>query len=144
VNDRERARDEIQRMWDRSLDAMRRKDLRARLAIFDPSYHATLPDGTTQDLAAMERYIQQQHETIVDVDPATVVRVTNVSLDGDRATVGTHQRFIRRLRRPDGTIVEQRNWATHREEWIHRPDGWRYLRADVLEQGRIDEEGVER
>lgn len=101
------------------------------------------PDGSTMDRVAMERYIRDQHASIVDIDPATSVLVSDAEVHGDTATVRTHQRFIRRIRLPDGSIVERRHWATHREEWVRTADGWRYRGADVIRQGRIAPDGLE-
>jgi acetyl esterase/lipase len=126
-----------------SVEALRRKDMAARMEGFAPNWTGKLKDGEVITLKDLEESFKQQFRSIISVSPETRTVVDTIKLHGNEATVHTSQRFIRTVPGNDGKPVEVRTSVTHREVWIRTNRGWLNKSIEELEQGPTFVNGVE-
>jgi acetyl esterase/lipase/G:T/U-mismatch repair DNA glycosylase len=139
----EEAKREIQARLDASVEAMKRKDMAARLAGFAPGFTGKLKDGDTITAQDLERTFEQQHRSIISVSDETRTVIDSIKLNNDEATIHTSQRFLRTITGNDGKNVEVRTSVTHREVWVKTERGWLVKHIEELEQGPTFVDGVE-
>ena len=130
-----RAQREIQARLDASVEAMRRKDLAARLANLAPGFTGKLKDGDVVTAKDLEASFRQQHRTIISVSDETRTVIDSIKLNGDEATIHVSQRFVRTVPGTEGKPVEVRTSVTHREVWVKTDGGWLVKHIEELEQG---------
>src|SRR3954464_15688420 len=116
-----------------SVEALRRKDLTARMEGFAADWTGKLKDGETITLKDLEESFRQQFRSIMSVSPETRTVVDSIKLSGDEATVQTSQRFVRTVAGNDGKPVEVRTSVTHRETWMRTDRGWLNKSIEELE-----------
>jgi TolA-binding protein len=139
----EAAKREIQARLDASLEAMKRKDMAGRMAIFAPGYTGKLKDGDIITEKDSERSFERQHSSIISISNETRSVVDSIKLNGDEATVHVSQRFVRTVQGNEGKPVEVRTSVTHREVWVKTEKGWLVKHIEELEQGPTFVNGVE-
>ena len=105
------------------------------LALLSPAFEQRVPDPaggmrtTTRErfTAGIERLA-----TTLDTLRAFTIDVSDVTIDGDSATVSYREHFDAVFRPPAGGGAAQRDSSTSywRDRWIRTPDGWRALRFE--------------
>jgi acetyl esterase/lipase/TolA-binding protein len=126
-----------------SIEAMRRKDVAARMEGFASDWTGKLKDGEVITLKDLEQIFRQQNRSIISVSDETRMVVDTIQLNGNEATVHTSQRFVRTVQGNDGKPVEVRTSVTHREVWVKTERGWVTKYIEELEQGPTLVNGVE-
>ena len=126
-----------------SVEAMRRKDLRARLEGFLPDWTGKQTNGEIMTLKDLEEYFQRQNRGIISISPETGTVVDTIELKGNEATVHTSQRFVRTTPGAEGKPVEVRTSITHKEIWVKTDRGWLAKYIEELVQGPTFVNGVE-
>jgi acetyl esterase/lipase/TolA-binding protein len=139
----EEARREIQARIDASVEAMKRKDMAARLANLAPGFTGKLKDGDVVTAKDLEVSFQRQHSSIISVSDETRTTIDSIKLNGNEATIHISQRFVRTVPGNNGKPVEVRTSVTHREVWIKTESGWLVKYIEELEQGPTFIDGVE-
>jgi acetyl esterase/lipase len=131
------ARREIQAAIDASIEADRRDDVAARLALLAPEFELVTLDGRVLRRAEVERGIASFQQSTIAVSPATRTAIETIRVDGNVATVLTHQHLVRTVRGPGGNPVERISNIRHRETWVRTPAGWKAKRVEETEQGPV-------
>jgi acetyl esterase/lipase/TolA-binding protein len=126
-----------------SVEALRRKDVPARLEGFAPDWKGKLKDGEIITLKDLEESFKRQNSSIISVSDETLTVVDTIKLNGNEATVHTSQRFVRTVPGGDGRPVEVRTSVTHLEVWVKTDRGWVTRYIEELEQGPTLVNGVE-
>jgi hypothetical protein len=139
----EEAKRAIQARIDASVEAMKKKDMAARLENLAPGFTGKLKDGDTVTAADLEESFRQQHRSIISVSDETRTVIDSIKLNGDEATIHISQRFVRTVPGNDGKPVEVRTSVTHRELWVKTDKGWLVKYIEELEQGPTFVNGVE-
>lgn len=139
----EEAKREIQARIDASLEAMKRKDMAARLAGLAPGFTGKLKDGDVVTAKDLEASFTRQHQSIISVSDETRTVIDDIKLNNDEATIHISQRFVRTVPGDDGKPVEVRTSVTHRELWIKTERGWLVKYIEELEQGPTFVNGAE-
>src|ERR687884_1200303 len=85
-----------------SVEALRRKDMAARMEGFAPDWTGKLKDGEVIALKDLEGAFRQQFRSIINVSEETRTIVDSIQLNGNEATVHTSQRFVRTVQGNDG------------------------------------------
>lgn len=131
----EEAKREIQARIDASIEAMKRKDMAARLAGLAPGFKGKLKDGDVVTAKDLERSFERQHLSISTISDETRTVIDNIKLNNQEATIHVSQRFVRTSPGSDGKPVEVRTSVTHRELWVKTERGWLVKYIEELEQG---------
>jgi TolA-binding protein len=140
----EEARREIQARIDASIEAMKRKDMAARLAGLAPGFTGKLKDGDVVTAKELEASFTRQHQSIISVSDETRTVIDSLKLNSaDEATIHISQRFVRTVQGGDGKPVEVRTSVTHREVWVKTDSGWLVRHIEELEQGPTFVNGAE-
>ncbi|HKR00463.1 MAG TPA: alpha/beta hydrolase fold domain-containing protein [Pyrinomonadaceae bacterium] len=139
----EEAKRAIEARLSASIEAMRRKDLAARLELVTPNWTGKLKDGEIITVKDLEESFRRQHQSIISVSDETRTVVDTIQLSGNEATVHTSQRFVRTVPGGDGKPVEVRTSVTHLEKWVRTERGWLTKYIEELEQGPTFVGGVE-
>ncbi|MBA2733496.1 MAG: hypothetical protein H0U54_11455, partial [Acidobacteria bacterium] len=137
------AKREIQARLDASVEAMKKKDMTARLAGLAPGFTGKLKDGDVVTAKDLERSFEQQHRSIISTSDETRTVIDSIKLNGNEATIHISQRFVRTVPGNDGKPVEVRTSVTHRELWVKTERGWLVKYIEELEQGPTLVGGVE-
>lgn len=136
------AQREIQAAIDLSIEADRRHDLEARLALLTPDFEVVTLDGRVLRRADVERGIAEFQKSTIAFSPATRTTIEKISVSGDVATVLTNQHLVRTVRGPAGSPVERISNIRHRETWVRTPGGWKTKRVEETEQGPVTVAGA--
>jgi acetyl esterase/lipase/TolA-binding protein len=139
----EEARRAIEARVAASVEALRRKDIVARMESFAPDWTGKLKDGEVITLKDLEESFRQQFRSIISVSDETRTVVDTIKLSGNEATVHTSQRFVRTVPGNDGKTNEVRTSVTHLEIWVKTDRGWFSKYIEELEQGKTFVNGVE-
>jgi ketosteroid isomerase-like protein len=131
------ARRAIQAAIDASIDADRRHDVAARLALLAPDFELVTLDGRVLRRAEVERGIAGFQQSTIAIGPATRTAIESIRVDGDIATLLTNQHLVRTVRGPGGNPVERISNIRHRETWMRTPAGWKAKRVEETEQGPV-------
>lgn len=126
-----------------SVEALRKKDMAARMEGFASDWTGKLKDGEVITLKDLEESFKQQFRSIINVSEETRTVVDSIQLNGNEATVHTSQRFVRTIQGNDGKPVEVRTSVTHVETWIKTDRGWLAKHIEEIEQGPTFVNGVE-
>jgi acetyl esterase/lipase/ketosteroid isomerase-like protein len=132
----------IQAAIDSSIEADRRHDVAARLALLTPDFEVVTLDGRVLRRAEVERGIAEFQQSTIAFDPATRTTIEKIAVSGDVATVFTNQHLVRTVRGPAGSPVERISNIRHRETWVRTPGGWKTKRVEETEQGPVTVDGV--
>jgi len=125
-----------------SVEALRKKDMAARLEGFAPDWTGKLKDGDVITLKELEESFRRQFQSIISVSDETRTVVDSIKLNGNEATVHTSQRFIRTVPGNKGVPVEVRTSVTHLEKWVKTERGWLVRHIEELEQGPTYVDGI--
>lgn len=139
----EEAKRAIEARLAESVEAMKRRDTPARLALFTPDWRGKMKDGEMMTLKDLEEYFRRQGRGLVTVSPETRTVVDTIELKGDEATVHTSQVFVRTTPVGDGKTAEVRTSVTHKEVWVKTERGWIARYIEELEQGPTFVDGKE-
>ncbi len=139
----EEVKREIQARIDASVEAMKRKDMAARLAGLAPGFTGKLKDGDVVTAKDLERSFEQQHRSISTISDETRTVIDSIKLNNEEATIHVSQRFVRTTPGGDGKPVEVRTSVTHRELWVKTERGWLVKYIEELEQGPTFVNGAE-
>jgi ketosteroid isomerase-like protein len=129
------ARGELERQYEKNVDAYRRWDVSGVMALRALDFHTLTPDGTVRDRAAMEQYtigllngVKKWNELTLTID--------SLSLAGDTAIAIVSQHLDRMALRPDNQVHHVETWVTQRETWVKSSAGWLMWRVDQLRDQR--------
>ena len=139
----EEAKRGIQARIDASVEAMKKKDMAARLEGLAPDFTGKLKDGDIVTAKDLERSFEQQHRSIISISDETRTVIDSIKLNGNEATIHISQRFVRTVPGNDGKPVEVKTSVTHRELWVKTEKGWFVKYIEELEQGPTFVGGVE-
>lgn len=128
---------EIQAAIDASIEADRRQDVAARLALLTPDFEVVTLDGRVLRRPDIERGIADFQKSTIAFGPATRTTIERITVSGDVATVFTNQHLVRTVRGPAGSPVERISNIRHRETWVRTPAGWNVKRVEETEQGPV-------
>ncbi|HVG22812.1 MAG TPA: alpha/beta hydrolase fold domain-containing protein [Thermoanaerobaculia bacterium] len=135
------ARRELQAAIDASIDADRRHDAAARLALLAPDFELLTLDGRILRRADAERGIAELHRSTIAFGAGTRTIIQRISVTGDVATLLTNQHLVRTVRGPSGAPAERISNIRHRETWLRTQAGWKTQRVEELEQGPVTLDG---
>jgi acetyl esterase/lipase/ketosteroid isomerase-like protein len=134
-------RHDIQARIDASIDADRRKDVRARMALFTGDATIELLNGQTLMRAQLEQGIAAFHQSTVSIAPRTRTTIESIEVHGNTAILHTNQHLERTTFGGEGEPVERVSNIRHLETWVRTADGWKVRHVEELEQGEVTVDG---
>jgi acetyl esterase/lipase/ketosteroid isomerase-like protein len=134
-------RRDIQGRIDASIDADRRKDLGARMALFTGDATVELLNGQVLTRAQLEQEIAGFHQSTVAIGPRTRTTIESIEVRGDTAILQTQQHLERTTFGGEGEPVERVSDIRHRETWVRTAGGWKVRHVEELEQGQVTVDG---
>lgn len=133
-------RRDIQSRIDASIEADRRKDLAARMALFTADVTIELLNGQVLTRAQLEQSIAGFHQSTVAIGPRTHTTIESIDLRGDTAILETQQHLERTTFGDQGEPVDRLSNIRHRETWV-KTAGWKVRHVEELEQGEVTVDG---
>ena len=128
-------RAELDRAYAVNIDAYKRGDLLTVMQLRSVNFHAIAANGTRQDRAAMETYMQGIMNGIRKWNQMTLV-IDSLAVVGDTAIAVVWQFLDRMALRPDNAVHHVQTWVTQRETWIFEGGRWLMWRVDRLRDQR--------
>ena len=135
ATDTVKVRKEIEAWYEQNTNAYVKHDLAAIMALRAPDFHTITPDGTRQDRAGMERYIEGLLNGIKKWNRLTFTLDT-LRVNQDTAIAIVSQHVDRMALRPDNAVHHVETWVTQRETWIRAGGKWLMWRVDQLRNQR--------
>jgi hypothetical protein len=137
------ARAEVQSALDQLVDARRRHDVPAALALRAEDASFVREDGTRLDRVSLEELLWASDRRVLDVDAQSAVTIDRIESwsprqpwDSDEPAllvVHTTQRFVRTVMDGGAGLPRQLDTTTpHRETWRRTKDGWRQVEVVEL------------
>jgi ketosteroid isomerase-like protein len=134
-------RHEIQSRIDASIEADRRKDLAARMALFTDDVTIELLSGEILTRGQLEQSIAAFQGSTGAIGPRTRTAIESIDVHGDTATLLTNQHLERITFGNEGQPVERISNIRHRETWVRTAGGWKVRHVEELEQGAVTGDG---
>jgi len=108
------------------------------LALLAPGFEQRVPDGAGgMRTTPRERFVAgiERVATSLDTLRAFAIDVTDVTIEGDSATVRYREHFDAVFRPPAGGAAARDSSTSYwRDRWMRTPDGWRALRFERVEK----------
>lgn len=128
----------IEAWYAQNVEAFKRKDVAAVMALRSDDFHTVLPDGTKNTRADMQAYTERflgRIEQWVSLDfqiGAIDVRDRFGDEKGKFASADVTQKTVRMQRLPDGQLHKVESGAVQRETWKETAQGWKLYRVDNI------------
>jgi ketosteroid isomerase-like protein len=126
----------IEDWYARNIDAFKRKDVSAVMALRTDDFHTLTPDGKVNTRANMEAYTQSFLKRI-DHFISQDFQIGTIDVQGELASADVTQKTVRMQRFPDGTLHKVEANVTQRETWKRTSDGWKMYRVDNIRDGNL-------
>jgi ketosteroid isomerase-like protein len=128
-------RGELEKRYDLNAAAFMRGDVRALMELRSDDFHTIAPNGSPQDRAAMQNYIQGVINGVRKWNQQTIV-IDSLHVAGDTAVAFVWQFLDRIALRPDARAHHIQTWATQRETWVYQKGRWLLWRVDQVRNQR--------
>lgn len=126
---------ELERLYALNNAAFMRGDVPSLMALRSRGFHAIAANGTLQDRAAMQQYMQGIINGVQKWNQVTMV-IDSLAVVGDTATAIVWQFVDRLALRPDNAVHHVQTWVTQRETWLYEDGHWLLWRVDHLRDQR--------
>jgi ketosteroid isomerase-like protein len=126
----------IEAWYERNVEAFKRKDVAAIMALRTEDFHTLTPDGKTNTRADMERYTQGFLARI-DHFISQDIQIGTIDLQGELASADVTQKTVRMQRLQDGKLHKVEAQVVQRETWRGLDDGWKLYRVDKVRDGSL-------
>lgn len=134
-------RHDIQARIDASIEADRRKDLAARMALYTDDATIELLSGQVLTRAQLEQGIAAFHKSTAAIGTRTRTTTESIDVRGNTAILVTQQHLERTTFGGEGQPVERVSDIRHRETWVRTAEGWKIRHIEELEQGAVTVDG---
>ncbi|HEY0458757.1 MAG TPA: serine hydrolase [Pyrinomonadaceae bacterium] len=127
----EDVRKAIEIWYDKNIEAFRKKDVAAVMALRADDFHTILPDGTKNARADMQAYTERflgRIERWISLD----FQIGAIDLQNDLASADVTQKTIRMQRLTDEQLHKVESGAVQRETWKKTAEGWKLYRVDNI------------
>lgn len=128
----------IEAWYAKNIEAFKRKDVAAVMALRADDFHTLMPDGTKNTRADMQAYTVRfigRIEQWISMDfqiGAIEVRDGFGDDKGKFASADVTQKTVRMQRFPDGQVHKVESGAVQRETWRETAKGWKLYRVDNI------------
>jgi ketosteroid isomerase-like protein len=128
----------VEAWYAKNIDAFKRKDVAAVMALRTVDFHTVLPNGTKNTRADMQAYTERfvgRIEQWISLDfqiGAIDVRDSFGDDKGKFASADVTQKTVRMQRFPDGQLRKVESGAVQRETWRETAQGWKLYRVDNI------------
>jgi hypothetical protein len=135
------AQAEVQAVHEALVEARRRRDIEASLAVRAEGFVLVAADGSQRDLAAFEAALRSFDARLLEMGPGTGLTIDRIEdwsprrpweSEGEVLLVlRVRQRLVGQYQFDDGPQAVA--WETQvRETWRRTPEGWRQVRVEEL------------
>lgn len=121
----------IEVWYDKNIEAFRRKDVAAVMALRTDDFHTVLPDGKKNTRADMQAYTERllgRIEQFVSLE----FQIGTIDVEGEFASADVTQKTVRMQRLSDGQLHKVESGAVQRETWKKTAEGWKLYRVDNI------------
>ncbi len=128
----------IDAWYTQNIEAFKRKDVAAVMALRTDDFHTVLPDGSKNSRADMQAYTERflgRIEQWVSLDfqiGAIDVQDKFGDMKGKFASADVTQKTVRMQRLSDGQLHKVESGAVQRETWKKTAKGWKLYRVDNI------------
>lgn len=126
-----RVRKAIEAWYAQNIEAFKRKDVAAVMALRTDDFHTVLPDGTKNTRADMQAYTERllgRIESFVSLE----FQIGTIEVQGEFASADVTQKTVRMQRLADGQLHKVESGAVQRETWKKTAKGWKLYRVDNI------------
>jgi hypothetical protein len=131
----EEPRRAIEQQLARGVEATRRRDLDAFLAVLAPAFEARRYDGTRLNRAALREMTERAWGVTGDIREIRHA-IDAIVIEGSRAIVSLRTRYRRILMTPSGPY-DTLTTTMQRETWVHAGGAWLLLGLDEIEPMQV-------
>ena len=124
----------IEAWYDRNIEAFKKKDVGAVMALRTDDFHTVTPDGKVNTRADMEAYTKRFLDRI-DHFISLDFQIGTIDVQCDLASADVTQKTVRMQRLPDGTLHKVEARVVQRETWKRTAEGWKMLTVDNIRDG---------
>lgn len=122
-------RAEIEEVFARRADAVKRRDAEAQIALLAPDFISIQPDGSTMNYEQVSAYMRRLSGQAVEMGDLRI-EAEIINFIGNEAIIEARQHIPRRQRLADGKVHDVYTTVLQTETWVRTPDGWKERRCE--------------